>query len=337
MHLKERLLAFVQLSEKISSIDDDIFKHLADKAGNENPWFTSESIQSALTGVSTLLNHDALTEWISHYDFSDKTVSGIIALVLAGNIPLVGFHDILCVLVSGNHAQVKLSSKDKTLTTFVLDELVKIDPRFRDYISFVDKVKGFDAVIATGSDNSSRYFEYYFGKYPSIIRKNRTSVAILTGEETSVELNQLGEDVFTYFGLGCRNVSKIFVPENYSIPGLLDHWKNFERIIHHHKYANNYDYQKAIMMVNKTNFFDNGIVLVTESKGLVSPISVLFYETYKSKTDLKETLSRSQNKIQCVVGQEPPATVPFGQAQYPGPGDYADQIDTLKFLIEHRV
>lgn len=334
MHLEERLLAFSRLGTRINSIDNETVCEQADKARNENPWFTTESVNIALTGVSTLLKNEALLAWTSRYKFSNTIRSRTIALVLAGNIPLVGFHDILCVLVSGNHAQIKLSSKDRTLTIFVLEELMKIEPRFRDHISFVDKVKDFDAVIATGSDNSSRYFEYYFGKYPSIIRKNRTSVAVLTGEETSDELERLGVDVFTYFGLGCRNVSKIFVPENYSIPYLLDHWKNFERVIHHHKYANNYDYQKAIMMVNKTAFFDSGVVLVKESKDFVSPIAVLFYEVYPSRRELEERLSQSSTKIQCVVGRTPLATVPFGQAQFPGPGDYADQVDTLKFLIE---
>jgi hypothetical protein len=279
-----------------------------------------------------LQEHD-LRQWLSSYSFDDSRPSKTVGLVLAGNIPLVGFHDILTVLVTGNIALIKLSSKDSVLTEFVLQQLVDIEPRFRDRFSFTETLKNFDAVIATGSDNTSRYFEYYFSRYPSIIRKNRTSCAILTGQETPEELDQLSADVFTYFGLGCRNVSKLWVPEGYNFPSLLDRWRKHEEIIQHHKYANNYDYQKAIALVNKTPFLDNGVVLLMESEKIVSPISVLYYEYYRTEHDLKERLSLVSDKIQCIVGKTPPATVPFGQAQFPGPGDYADRVDTVEFLL----
>src|SRR5690606_15532903 len=198
---------------------------------------TPSNITTALTGVSRMLQEHDLRQWLSSYSFDDSRPSKTVGLVLAGNIPLVGFHDILTVLVTGNIALIKLSSKDSVLTEFVLQQLVDIEPRFRDRFSFTETLKNFDAVIATGSDNTSRYFEYYFSRYPSIIRKNRTSCAILTGQETPEELDQLSADVFTYFGLGCRNVSKLWVPEGYNFPSLLDRWRKHEEIIQHHKYA----------------------------------------------------------------------------------------------------
>lgn len=333
MNLEERLRAFAQLGRRLGTIDSDTLNALHDRAGNQNPWFTPSNINTALTGVSRLLSEEDLRQWLASYTWDDAKPPRIVGLVLAGNIPLVGFHDVLTVLITGNVALIKPSSKDTILTEFVLQQLTDIEPRFRDRYSFTETLKGFDAIIATGSDNTSRYFEYYFSKYPSVIRKNRTSCAILTGYETSEELDQLGVDVFSYFGLGCRNVSKLWVPENYDFLPLLDQWKKYDAIIHHHKYANNYDYQKAIVLVNETPFLDNGVVLLTESEKLVSPVSMLYYEYYRSQEDLNKKMSLVSNKIQCIVGKTPPATVPFGQAQFPGPADYADNIDTVQFLL----
>ncbi|MFO7259145.1 MAG: acyl-CoA reductase [Bacteroidota bacterium] len=333
MNFEERLRAFVLLGQRLTSIDSITLNSLYDRAGNQNPWFTSANVTTALTGVSRILRESDLRQWLSSYAIDRERAPKTIGLVLAGNIPLVGFHDILAVLITGNIALIKLSSKDSVLIEFVLQQLTDIEPRFGDRFSFTEQLKNFDAVIATGSDNTSRYFEYYFGKYPSIIRKNRTSCAILTGKETDQELDKLASDVFTYFGLGCRNVSKLWVPENYDFPALLDQWKKYEEIIQHHKYANNYDYQKAIALVNKTPFLDNGIVLLMETDKIVSPVSVLYYQYYQNENDLNEKLALVSDKIQCIVGSAPPATVPFGQAQFPGPGDYADNVDTVKFLL----
>jgi hypothetical protein len=258
-----------------------------------------------------------------------------VALVLAGNIPLVGFHDLLCVLVSGHRAQLKLSSKDSRLMMYLIKHLLWLEPEFEKYITIKEsKLEEFDAVLATGSDNSSRYFQQYFGKYPHIIRKNRTSISILNGFESTDQLQALGKDVFTYFGLGCRNVSKVFVPQEYDFKPLLDSWSTYQEIINHHKYINNYDYQKSILLVNRTPFLDNGFVLLQESDRLVSPISVLYYERYSSTVDLQQKINSNAEKIQCIVGNSKPATVPFGKAQIPEVWDYADQIDTLKFLSE---
>jgi hypothetical protein len=215
----------------------------------------------------------------------------------------------------------------------ILEELKSIAPEFADRYSFVDgPMKDFDAVIATGSDNSARYFHHYFGKYPNIIRKNRTSCAVLTGKESKEDISKLGEDIFSFFGLGCRNVSKLFIPEGFEIPLLLDQWQKYENVIHHHKYNNNYDYQKAILLVNQVPHLDTGYLLLQESERLVSPISVLFYQYYNSEDDLINTIIQEREKLQCIVGNEALCTVPFGQTQMPGLKDYADDIDTLAFL-----
>jgi hypothetical protein len=251
---------------------------------------------------------------------------------MAGNLPLVGFHDFLAVLIGGHAVMVKLSSKDRVLPLFLAEELVSIEPRFADLIRFEEQFKNFDAVIATGGDNSARYFHYYFGKYPHVIRKNRTSCAILKGNETDQELEALGHDIFSYFGLGCRNVSKIFIPRTYEITSVFPKWEKFKDIINHHKYNNNYDYQKSILLINGNHFFDNGFLLVEENQKLVSPISVLYYERYEDESDLALKIFEAKDKIQCIVGKMTPDSIPFGQAQSPMLWDYADQIDTLKFL-----
>jgi len=333
MNFEERLLAFVQLGQNLNTIDGATLNSLYGRAGNQNPWFTPPSIKTALTGVSKLLREDELRQWLLSYDLRDRESPKVIGLILAGNVPLVGFHDILTVLISGNTALIKPSSKDFVLTEFILQQLTDIEPRFRDRISFTETLKNFDAVIATGSDNTSRYFEYYFSKYPSVIRKNRTSCAIITGNETPEELTALGADIFTYFGLGCRNVSKLFVPEGYDVKLLVPAWEPYNEIAHHHKYFNNFDYQKAILLINKTPFIDGGFVLLTASDKLVSPISVVYYEEYSSDEHLREMIADNRAKIQCIVGTHFLSIVSFGETQFPGPADYADNIDTVQFLI----
>ncbi|MBL7858347.1 MAG: acyl-CoA reductase [Cyclobacteriaceae bacterium] len=333
MTLEERISAFTKLGKYLHAIDEVEFQVLLEKVRNENPWFTEESLLLSLNGLHNYLDDGRLRRWKSNYSFSIGA-SKVVALIMAGNIPLVGFHDLLCILITGNCAQIKQSSKDSILIPFVTEKLIQLEPRFSDRIKFVDRLTDFDAVIATGSDNSSRYFQYYFGKYPHIIRQNRTSIAILTGTETDDELRALAEDAFSYFGLGCRNVSKLYVPEGYMFSKLFEQWQHRENIIHHHKYCNNYDYQKSIMLVNRIPFLDNGFVMLTESARLVSPISVIYYEYYKDLSSLKENLENLKTKIQCMVGKVSPATIPFGQAQSPELWDYADQIDTVKFLSE---
>jgi hypothetical protein len=254
---------------------------------------------------------------------------------MAGNIPLAGFHDFLSVLITGNNLIAKTSSKDYEIITYISDILCSINPSFRNRIEFTEGVlSNFDLVIATGSDNSSRYFDYYFGKFPNIIRKNRNSVAILEGDETDDELKALGTDIFSYFGLGCRNVSKIYIPKGYDLSSLPDHWKNFSDVISHPKYANNYDFNKAVYIVNKEAFYDSGILLLKEDSKISSPVSVLFYEYYESQYAVKQQTELLKEKIQCVVGQH---NIPFGQAQWPHLWDYADGIDTIEFLLKKKL
>ena len=333
MSVDERIAAFHRLATSLVTLEEDKFQSLALKTASENPWFTEKSVRMAVSNLQSILSKEALSEWTSHYDLDVKTKK--IAIVMAGNIPLVGFHDFLCVLISGHSVLIKTSSKDNTLIRFITDLLISIEPRFKERIEFAEQLKGFDAIIATGSDNTSRYFEYYFKKYPHIIRKNRTSVAVLTGLENNHELETLGIDVFSYFGLGCRNVSKLFVPKGFFIESIFPAWETYHDIIHHHKYCNNYDYQKSILLITRTPFLDGGYVMLQETESLVSPISVVYYEFYNSADDLVSKLSANQQKIQCIVdnsGQY--SKIKFGQAQSPGPEDYADQIDTLKFLTE---
>jgi hypothetical protein len=333
MTIDERIQAFSKLGNYLNAIDKDDLEILIGRAKMHNAWFTNDNIRTALQGLGTYLEEDRLRRWTNAYNLINVS-SKAVAIVMAGNVPFVGFHDLLSVLIAGHSAQIKLSSKDSILIPHLTSKLTELEPRFSPQLTYVEQLKGFDAVIATGSDNSARYFDYYFAKYPHIIRKNRTSVAILTGNETTDELNALGGDIFTHFGLGCRNVSKIFVPEGYSFNKFFESIESYQPIIHHHKYHNNYDYQKSIMLVNSVAFLDNGFLMVTENEKMVSPISVVYYESYNSIERLKTTLASIKEKTQCIVGKVTPATVSFGQAQYPELWDYADQIDTLKFLSE---
>lgn len=311
----------------------ETFDSLADNAKLENPWFTKENVKLSLNGICQFLTTDILQQWTNRYSLSSAQPKTI-GLVAAGNIPLVGFHDFLCILISGNRIQLKLSSKDSKLFNFIIQELLSLEPDFADRIVQKERLEDFDAIIATGSDNSARYFEFYFGKYRHIIRKNRTSVGIIDGNETDADLQSLGYDIFSYFGLGCRNVSKVYVPAGYDVTKLLASWDAFQETVYHHKYSNNYDYQKSILLVNGSPFLDNGFILLQENEKLVSPISVLYYEYYSNTTDLHAKLELNESKIQCVVGNQQPATIKFGQAQFPQVWDYADQLDTLKFLSE---
>lgn len=332
MTLEQRISAFVKLGAHLSNLSEEAFETLAQNARNENPWFTPENVKRAITGITRMLQEDKLKQWTTSYTLNPKEPKTV-ALVLAGNIPLVGFHDFLCVLISGHHAQLKLSSKDSKLIQYLIKHLVWLEPGFENAITIKEnKLENFDAVIATGSDNSSRYFEYYFGKYPNIIRKNRSSCVVLTGNETPEEIEALGEDIFSYFGLGCRNVSKAYVPKGYDLTKILSRWESYKDIIHHHKYCNNYDYQKSILLVNQVLFLDNGFIILQENEKLVSPISVLYYEYYADQIDLENKLNAHAEKIQCLVGKHKPATILFGEAQYPEVWDYADNVDTLKFL-----
>lgn len=332
----KRIAAFSELGQLIKNLDPDEKEILFRRAQNQNSWFTEDSMQSALIGISDLLEKETLEKWLASYSFPDFTSAKKVGVLMAGNIPGVGFHDLMCVLLSGNIAVVKLSSTDAAFSAWLIDRLIQLEPEFEKYIQIEEMLKGMDAYIATGSDNSARYFNYYFGKYPSIIRANRTSVAILTGEESESDLEKLGNDIFLYFGLGCRNVSKIFVKNEAQLITLLDVLEKFSRVASNHKYFNNYEYNKSIFLVNNEPHLDNGFLLLRESKELVSPIAVLFYELYENREELLEKLEGLESKIQCVVGDPDRVSgvIGFGDAQFPKPWDYADKVDTLKFLLD---
>lgn len=328
MNLSKRVGAFVKLGHILSVFDENM-ETLFYKAYNENNWFTQENIIKAFHGLGIYLNEENLNQWISKYDFHVSSPKNI-GVIMAGNIPLAGFHDLLSILISNHHLVMKSSSQDNVLMDFVIKNLKIIEPEFEKKIKVVEWLNDVDAFIGTGSDNSAKYFRYYFGKKPHIIRQNRTSVAVITGGESEQELNDLGKDIFTYYGLGCRNVSKILVPENYDFIPLLDAQKNYESVGNHNKYRNNYNYNKSIYLVNSEPHLDTGFLLVRESKNMISPISVLFHQSYENEDELAQLLSDNSEKIQCVIGQN---YIPFGKTQQPELWDYADGIDTLNFLV----
>lgn len=327
--------AFIQLGEYLLNPDEDL-NHVITSAKNKNAWFTEEQVSNALKSIGKSLNNNNLEQWLSNYHLQDKPRK--IGLVLAGNIPLVGFHDILSVLISGNIAQIKLSSNDDSLIPTVLKKLVEIEPEFKSSINFVERLEGFDAIIATGSNNTSRYFEYYFSKVPHIIRKNRNSIAVLSGEETTADFVALGKDIFNYYGLGCRNVSKIYVPKGYNFIPFFEAIEEYNPIINHQKYNNNYDYNKSIYLVNKVEHLDNGFLLVTPNESLSSPLSVIYHQDYADIAELTKNLEARKEEIQVIVSKIPLdtdiAVVNFGESQQPNLWDYADGIDTMKFLTQ---
>ena len=335
MNLENRIVAFAQLGRRLQALTPDELEILASRARGTNPWFDLPNVTAAFKGIANLLEEQYLREWLFVYDFPEVSPKKV-GIVMAGNIPLVGFHDLLSVLISGHHALIKTSSDDPHLVKFVIEELLKIEPRFSEYISFADLLKEADAIIATGSDNTARYFEYYFASRPHIIRKNRSSVAILTGFETKEELHRIGQDIFQYYGLGCRNISKFFVPEGYRFDSFYEAIEDYKTVLDHHRYQNNYDYNKSILLVNRVPHFDNGFLLLTENQQPVSPISVIHYETFEGLPDLYEKVGKAEAKIQCIVSSAGwyPRSFPFGQAQCPMVWDYADGVDTLAFLAK---
>ena len=275
-----------------------------------------------------------MNQWLSAYDFQIAESKNI-ALILAGNIPLVGFHDFLSVLITGHKVLIKTSSNDQHLLPFLAKYIIAIEPELANSIHFVDgKLENFDAVIATGSNNTARYFEYYFKDKPSIIRKSRNSVAVLTGKETKEQLTALGEDIFRYFGLGCRNVSKLFVPKDYSFVAFFEAIFEYQDVVHYEKYANNYDYNKAVFLMSNFKLLDNGFLTLKEDKSHASPISSVFYEYYTTSNDLQIRLQSESEQIQCVVSDSViENSIDFGQTQKPALWDYADNVDTISFLL----
>ena len=323
----------VRLGELLSKTEQ--FNDIFDKAEQQNSWFTRANVIFAFKSWSEALSENNVQQWLSQYQLPQTTSPKKILIIMAGNLPLVGFHDLLCVLVAGHKAIVKLSSDDRVLLPYLITQIRTFAPEWAEAVAFTDdKVTEYDAVIATGSDNTARYFEYYFGKKPHIIRKNRHSVAVLTGEETPEELQDLGKDIFLYYGLGCRSVSKLFVPQGYDFNLLFQAIYPYKDIIEEQKYANNYDYNKAVYLMSLYKLLENGFLLLKEDEHYGSPIATLFYEYYTNKEALKKKLATDREKIQCVVGHNfIDGEIPFGQTQTPKLWDYADGVNTLAFLL----
>jgi len=347
--IQNRITAFVKLGaflsqfsqekfEKVAGIAHndlffDGFKHQIKIAQEKNSWFTKDNIIFALDSWSKALTKSNLEKWLSKNEL-EPTDSKTVAIVMAGNIPMVGFHDFLSVLISGHSVLVKQSSNDQHLLPFLAKYLEHVEATFKGNIVFTaQKIEGFDAVIATGSDNTARYFEYYFKDKPNIIRKSRNSVAVLTGKETEEDLEKLSEDVFRYFGLGCRSVSKLYVPRNYDFNNFFNGMFVKKDIIHNAKYANNYDYNKAVYLMSLFDLLENGFLMIKEDESYSSPIASIFYEYYDNEIDLKIKLHQDKEKIQCIVAKDfIENEIAFGETQYPQLWDYADGVNTLKFL-----
>ena len=356
MTIEQRIAKFVSLgrflgqfgfqgNEKLTDVpcNEPFFERMEQQlqiAVSHNGWFTRENIVFALQQWSQALTEENLEQWLKPYKLEEVTPKRV-GIIMAGNIPLVGFHDFLAVLISGHKVIVKQSSNDNQLLPVIAEYLTAIAPEWKGSIEFLDEKQGpsrlenYDAVIATGSNNTARYFEYYFKEKPSIIRKNRNSVAILTGKESEEELSLLGEDIFRYYGLGCRNVSKLYVPEGYNFDSFFKAMYPWNPIINQAKYANNYDYNKAVYLMSLSKLLENGFLMLKEDESFGSPIATLFYETYSDLPSLKERLKAKEESLQCIVARDlVEGEVPFGKTQQPQLWDYADDVDTLKFLKE---
>jgi hypothetical protein len=351
MELQQRINAFAKLGSFLSqfSTNDfkkndaiienelffDGFKHQIKIAEEHNGWFTKDNIIFSLNNWSKALTLSNIETWLEEYNFNGVDSKNV-AIIMAGNIPLVGFHDFLSVLISGHNVIVKQSSNDKHLLPYLAKFLEHVEPNFKGKIQFTnEKLTDFDAVIATGSNNTARYFEYYFKNKPSIIRNNRNSIAILTGNESESELKELSNDIFRYYGLGCRNVSKLYVPKGYNFDHFFKAIYHWNPIIDKAKYANNYDYNKAVYLMSEFQMLENGFLMIKEDQSFSSPIATVFYETYTDLNELKIQLNLVKEQIQCIVANGfSDNEIPFGQSQHPKLWEYADNIDSIEFLLK---
>lgn len=348
MSLEKRINAFIELGtflkqfknseveESLTSLNEkhyDDFESLIKRQKAFNGWFTEDFVMESINAIAKMVNKENIEKWISNYEIKELTPKNV-GVIMAGNIPLVGFHDFLCVLISGHNIIAKTSSEDNTLLRKIAEILIDIEPEFSSRIKFVERLENFGAVIATGSNNTARYFEAYFGKYPNIIRKNRNSVAVIDNNDSKDAIMNLGNDIFQYYGLGCRNVSKLYVPKGYNFNQFFEAiFEDFQDIVNNNKYANNYDYNKAVYLLGNNQLLDNNFVLLKEDESFSSPVAVLHYEYYENIDELKNHLQSQKENIQCVVSSEAPIeSLKFGEAQQPKLWDYADGVDTMAFL-----
>lgn len=341
MNTENQVLGLTRLSQYIKDFlnknqedyndNDSDFELLLKRSEIENPWFTIENQKFALKQWTDLLTEENIADWLKEYQISKTTKR--VGLILAGNIPLVGFHDVISVVLSNHIPVIKLSSKDKYMIPFLLKKWNEFSEGNVSF-EFVEKLENFDAVIATGSNNTARYLEYYFKNHLNIIRKNRTSIAVLKGDETEEELKLLAEDIFRYFGLGCRNVTRLFIPQDFVLDRLFESFLDFQEIINHNKYANNYDYNRAVYLLNQDKFWDNNFVMLKEDEKLFSPLSVINFSRYSSLDEVKSFIAENEENIQCVVAKDEFGldSIKLGEAQNPGLNTYADNVDTMKFL-----
>ncbi len=330
MNLQQRQEILFQLSQYISAHPVS-WQEAIQKAEQQNPWFTPQFVNLAAATINEyFLQKGTLEQWINHYHLNDSIQPKTVGIVMAGNIPLVGFHDFLAAFICGHQQRIKLSTKDAVLLRHLAEQMIEWNPSVAKMISFEAMLKDCDAYITTGSDNSARYFEYYFGRYPSIIRKNRTSVAVLTGNETPEELTMLADDIMQYFGLGCRNITQIHVPQGYDFIPLLTALKKYSWFFDHHKYRNNYDYQLAIYLMNNVYYMTNDCIVLTENANAFSPIGSLHYCFYNDADEVYSYL-KNNNQVQAVIGSQ---GIAFGMAQRPSLMDYADRVDVMQFLLE---
>ncbi len=332
MNTKDRLQVLNSLREYLINIDSDEKEELFLSSGNENPWFDKVTMEHAFNGVLGMLEPDPLQYLVKKYESKNAKK---IAVVCAGNLPGVGFQDLILCFLFSEKVFVKLSSSDSYFIKYLVAKMSFFNAEVEKCIQFEEQLvlDQLDGVIATGSDNTARYFEKYFSKIPSVIRKNRTSIAVLNGEESPEELQRLGNDIFIYYGLGCRNVSKLLVPRGYDFVNFLDQLEGFKKVTFHHRYSNNYDYNRSVYLVNREPHFDNGFLMLNESKNLVSPISVLFYEYYDSQEDVLSYIRTNKEKIQVVVSNYLEGAIPLGDAQKPSITDFPDNVNIIEFIL----
>lgn len=319
------------LGKWFKNYKDNELGNLMRRAEMENPWFTEDSLTYCFNSWANTLTKDEIDLWLSNYSLTNEPKT--IGLIPAGNIPLVGLHDLLCVLASGHSVNIKLSTKDSVLMKACIEQIRKIDPSLGENINVVDRISDIEAIIATGSDNTFRYFENYFGHLPHVFRKNRNSIAIVSGDESDEELARIGDDIFTYFGLGCRNITHILFPDGYNTNRFFEAILTHSDVINHNKYANNYTYHNALYLMNKVPFLDNNFLMLKESNELYSPIGVMHHHFYKDQEEVETFLDENSESIQCIVSQiNKKDYIPLGESQKPKLGDYADMVDTMSFL-----
>ncbi|MFZ1752066.1 MAG: acyl-CoA reductase [Saprospiraceae bacterium] len=337
MTLADRKKSLISLGQLLEDTNADFLSSIIANAEAQNPWFTRDNILLALKSIrSEYLDEYALNDLISKYNLDDNIEPRNIGLILAGNIPLVGFHDVLCCYLAGHVSMIKYSDKDTVLMQGMVSMLKNIDPNSDKYFVEVEKLIAYDAAIATGSNATAKHFEYYFRHVPHIIRQNRNSIAVLSGDESADDFNALGSDIFSYFGMGCRNVSKVFVPSQMDLSNLIEGLSAYKDLLNHNKYKNNYDYNVALNLINLEPFLQGEHIILKESAQIISRIGTLHYQYYEKLDDVSNWIQNHTNEIQCVVSNINIPNVevlPFGAAQCPSLDTYADGVDTMQFLL----